>query len=65
MKWFIFEADTMTQIGTVEVPSNKTNIEQISYVRDSVLHNNYEYSTICCVNNSVFRGEISSFNIVL
>jgi len=65
MKWIILDANTETQVGTVEVPANKTNIEQVQYVRECVLHNNYEYQYISCVCQSVFRGEISSFIIVI
>lgn len=65
MKWIIFDANTKTQIGTVEVSANKTNIEQIQFVRDCVLHNKYEYLNISCECKSVFRGEISSFNITM
>ena len=65
MKWIILDADTETQLGTVEVPPNKTNIEQIQYVRECVLNNNYDVYNIRCVCQSYFRGEISSFTIAL
>ena len=65
MKWIILDADTETQLGTVEVPPNKTNIEQIQYVREYVLNNHYEYRYISCVCQSVFRGEISSFIVAM
>jgi len=63
--WMIFDTLTDTNIDNIIVPSDKTNIEQIQYVQEIVLTKNYRYSRVCCICTSVFRGEISRFDIDL